>query len=255
MSLLRTSQLNIDIGGKTICRQLDLDIQAGHIWGLLGRNGSGKTTLLHTLAGLRAAKSGEIFLRDENIQSLSRKHIAQHLGLLLQHHDDSFPATVLETVLGGRHPHIDNWQWENETDFRIARNALQRVELLTMQQRSVQQLSGGERQRVAIATLLAQNPDVLLLDEPNSHLDLNYQMRLLGDLCAQARESGRAIVMSLHDINLAARYCDHIILLSDQGTAITGAADKLLNPQTLSEIFQHPIVLHTLDSGRFFTPA
>jgi iron complex transport system ATP-binding protein len=254
MNLLRTSQLAINIGGKTVCRNLNLALEPGQIWGLLGRNGAGKTTLLHTLAGLRAAASGDIFLREQNLEQLSRKHIAQHLGLLLQHHDDSFPASVLETVLSGRHPHIGDWQWENEADVDIAREALRRVELLDLQTRSVQQLSGGERQRVAMAMLLAQNPEIFLLDEPNSHLDLNYQIRLLDLFCTHARDSGRTIVMSLHDINLAARFCDHIILLADTGEAVTGSADTLLNPQQLSDIFHHPIALHELDGRKFFSP-
>ena len=118
--MLRSEQLSISIGGKQVCNALDLNIEADQVWGILGRNGIGKTTLLHTLAGLREADSGEIFLNSNSINQLSRKHIAQRIGLLLQHHEDSFPASVLETVISGRHPHINQWRWENESDHEIA---------------------------------------------------------------------------------------------------------------------------------------
>lgn len=251
---LRCVQLSIGIAGKQVCRQLDLTIEPGQVWGILGRNGIGKTTLLHTLAGLRAAQSGDILVDDCNSKQLSRKQIAQKIGVLLQHHEDSFPSTVLETVLAGRHPHTGLWQWENAADYAMARLALQQVDMLEMQHRPVQQLSGGERQRVAIATVLTQDPSCFLLDEPNSHLDLHYQISILDALCRFARNNRRALLMTLHDINLAARFCDHVLLLNGNGEVLAGAAGNLLNRQHLSALFQHPIEILDTPSGKFFTP-
>jgi iron complex transport system ATP-binding protein len=251
---LQCRQLSIEISGKLVCNKLDLTITPGQIWGILGRNGIGKTTLLHTLAGLRVAAGGDIFINDQNIQQLKRKQIAQKLGVLLQHHEDSFPGTVLETVLTGRHPHINTWQWENETDFAIARQALQQVDMHAMENKSVQHLSGGERQRVAIATLFAQDPTYYLLDEPNSHLDLHYQINILDSLCQFARSNRRALIMTLHDINLASRFCDYVLLLNGDGKILQGTANELLTPQHLAQTFKHEIIAIRGDHGSYFQP-
>ncbi|MCW9012978.1 MAG: ABC transporter ATP-binding protein [Gammaproteobacteria bacterium] len=255
MASLRTEKLSIEIGGKQVCHQLDLDLQPGQVWGVLGRNGVGKTTLLHSLAGLRAVSAGKVLLDQQNMAQLPRKTIAQKLGLLLQHTEDVFPASVLETVVTGRHPHIANWQWESAADYSKAEHALEQVAMTALAQRQVNTLSGGERQRVAIATLLTQDPDIYLLDEPNSHLDLHYQISILDKLCEFARQQQRIVLMSLHDINLAARFCDHLLFISGDGKSLAGSADKLLNSNDLSDLFQHPI--HTVQTadGVLFTPA
>jgi len=252
---LHTKNLCIEIGHKQICNHLDLNIKAGQVWAVLGRNGVGKTTLMHTLAGIRPAKSGDIFINEKNISELTRKQIAQQLGLLLQHVEDPFPSTVIETVLTGRHPHIANWQWENEQDHLLATHALKQVEMHTMSDRLVNHLSGGERQRVAIATLLTQNPDIFLLDEPNSHLDLNYQINLLTQICNHATETQRIVFMNLHDINLAARFCSHTLLLFGNGKTMAGSAKSLLTPTNLEALFQHPINEIQGPNGKIYLPA
>ena len=251
---LSCKQLTVEIAGTQVCRQLDFTVEPGQIWGILGRNGIGKTTLLHTFAGLRLPKSGSIELDTANLQQCSRKSIAQKMAVLLQHHEDNFPVTVLETVLNGRHPHIDHWHWESDNDYAITRHALQQVDMLHLQQKSVQHLSGGERQRVAIATLLAQDPRYFLMDEPNSHLDLHFQISILEKLCRFVREQQRAIVMSLHDINLAARFCDHILLLNGDGDVVQGSTADMLIPDNLSKTFQHEIIAARSDHGVYFQP-
>ncbi|MCW9046558.1 MAG: ABC transporter ATP-binding protein, partial [Gammaproteobacteria bacterium] len=252
MSLLSTSNLNIRIGNTAVCHKLNITCEAGEVWGILGRNGKGKTTLLHTLAGLRASVSGEILIRENNILELSRKKIARQLGVLLQHHEDSFPATVLQTVITGRHPHLNHWQWESPSDWECAHQALSTVQLSHLSERPINQLSGGERQRVAIATLITQNPDIMLLDEPNSHLDLKYQVQLLNQLCQQTRAQGKTIIMTLHDINLAARYCDKLILLLGDGDTLTGTSEELLNESNLHKLYDHPISRIESDGYPFF---
>jgi len=254
MTKLVAEQLNISIGGKIICDNLNLELSPGQVWGVLGRNGTGKTTLLHTLAGLRPAQSGRVLINNKDIRQLSRKTVAQKLGLLMQHVEDAFPASVLETVLSGRHPHIAHWQWESKDDFALARRALQQVGMANFVDRPVNQLSGGERQRVAIATLLTQAPQILLMDEPNSHLDLHHQIKLLGDVCQQAKTHQHIVFMSLHDINLAARFCDHLLFLFDHKT-LSGTADALLNTSALSELYQHSMLEIVSENGRLFSPA
>ena len=254
MTSLHTKDLCIEIGGKQVCNNLNLTIEAGQVWGILGRNGVGKTTLLHTLAGLRESVSGEIFINNTNINKLSRKHIAQQLGLLLQHTEDPFPTTVIETVLSGRHPHIANWQWENEKDMDIAQRALQTVEMQPMANRLVNQLSGGERQRVSIATLLTQQAEILLLDEPNSHLDLNYQIKLLSKITQQIKQQQGITLMSLHDINLASHFCDHVLLMNEDAKIIAGETTDILNEENLLQAYGCEIKKLNDGDKTFFAP-
>ncbi|VAW66281.1 hypothetical protein MNBD_GAMMA09-3483 [hydrothermal vent metagenome] len=242
MTKLQTENLTVKIAGKTVCKNMRLDLHPGEIWGLLGRNGIGKTTLLHTLAGLRPAASGNILLNQKNLQVLSRKTIAQKLGLLLQQTEDIFPTSVMETVLSGRHPHMSHWQWESRSDYDMAQQALERVDMQAFAQRQVNQLSGGERQRVAIATLLTQNPDIFLLDEPNSHLDLKYQIQLLNTLTQKVRTENKIILMSLHDPNLALRYCDKILLLIGDGQTLSGNTEDKLNEENLMKLYDYPVI-------------
>jgi iron complex transport system ATP-binding protein len=241
MSLLSTTDLNVSIGQTQVCHKLNLQCQAGEIWGILGRNGKGKTTLLHTIAGLRPQDNGQIFIQQKDIETLTRKQISQQLGVLLQHHEDSFPSSVMQTVLTGRHPHIGQWQWESKHDRDLAKQALQTVQLLHLADRPVNQLSGGERQRVSIATLLTQNPQILLLDEPNSHLDLKYQIQLLNTLCELAKSAEKTILMTLHDLNLASRYCDKLILLLGDGKVLVGETQQLLTEENLQNLYDYPI--------------
>lgn len=252
MNLIQCKKITVNIANKNVCKNLDLAIKPGQVWGILGRNGVGKTTLLHTLAGLRKTDSGQILLNTTNIKDISRKKIAQTLGLLLQQSEESFPSSVIDTVLTGRHPHIDNWSWESNKDLEIAKKALETVQMLDMANRSVDQLSGGEKQRVAIASLIAQAPQLYLLDEPNSHLDLKHQMQLLGYFSELANNTHTSTIMTLHDINLAQQYCTHLILLYGNGKVLSGAIDELLTEKTLSELYQYPLHKINTEFGALF---
>ena len=239
--LLETRQLSVTIADKTICDGLDLQIETAQSWAILGMNGVGKTTLLHTLAGLRHPQAGTIELLGKDIGQLSKRHIAQTQGLLLQDYEDAFPGTVMQTVLTGRHPHMSNWQWESAGDIAIANEALAFVEMEGFAERSILTLSGGERRRVALASLLCQQPRLLLLDEPTNHLDLRYQHRLLDGLTTQLREQNKTAIMIMHDVNLAMRYCDRALLLFDDGTHKTGSCGEVINKENLSRLYDYPM--------------
>ncbi len=240
--LLSCSGLDVTIGDVAVARELEFTVESGQCWCILGQNGVGKTTLLHTLAGLRAAASGAIELSRAPLHTLSRREIAQKLGVVFQSYEDSFPATVLETVLQGRHPHLRSWQWENAEDYRIAREALAHVGLSGYESRDIQTLSGGERQLVSIATLLAQQTDLLLLDEPTNHLDLHHRQQVLQTLVTHCRETDSAALMVLHDVNLAARFADHVLLLFGQGEYRLGKKEQTLENALLERLYSHPLV-------------
>jgi len=254
MSLLATEGLAIEIGGKRIAGGLDLAVHAGQSWAVLGANGAGKTTLLHTLAGLRPPAAGRVLLDGRPLDGLGRRDIARRLGILLQDSEDPFPSTVLETALIGRHPHIGAWQWESPEDQRRAHDALAQVGLESIANRPVDTLSGGERRRLALATLLAQDPAVHLLDEPSNHLDLHHQIHLLGHLRERITGTGGALVMALHDVNLAARFCDHVLLIFGDGQVRHGPAEELLLTGHLSCLYHHPVKEVSADGRRFFVP-
>lgn len=247
MSRLSVHDLTVAVGGRTVCRELELSLQPGQCWGLLGPNGAGKTTLLHTLAGLRRPQAGEIRLADTPLAALSRRRRAQLLGLLPQDSQDPLPATVLETALIGRHPHLHAWQWESAADLETVRDVLAAVELAGLEQRQVDTLSGGERRRLAIATLLAQAPAVYLLDEPANHLDLRHQISLLELLRERAFAAGGALMMSLHDLNLAARFCDHLLLLFGDGDSLAAPTREALTPANLQRLYRHPV--HVIEAA------
>ncbi|MFI5269204.1 MAG: ABC transporter ATP-binding protein [Chloroflexota bacterium] len=170
----------------------------------------------------------------------------------MQQPEDSLPATVLETALIGRHPHLDFWRWESHGDVAIARRALKDVGLEGLEQRAQTALSGGERRRLDLATVLTQDPQVFLLDEPAGQLDLHHQLALLGQLQRLAAQEGRALLMSLHDINLAARFCNRILMLFGEGEAAHGTAEEMLTPEKLSRLYRVPVRVLPWEGGHAF---
>jgi iron complex transport system ATP-binding protein len=254
MTRLRANQLVIDIPGRSSGQPLDFMVEPGQIWGVLGPNGAGKTTLLHTLAGLRSPRSGSVGLGERSLAEWKRRQVSQQLGLVFQDRQDGFPATVLETALIGRHPWLSPWQMETGEDERKAREALQALDVGHLQDRLVNTLSGGERQRVAIATILTQSPKTWLLDEPTNHLDLHHQVAVLGLLTAQAKH-GCSVFMCLHDLNLAARWCDHILLLFPDGEACWGEARQMLVPSALECLYGQKLMTAEINGAPVFVPA
>ena len=181
---------------------------------------------------------------------MSRQQISLQLSLLLQHQEDHFPATVLESVLIGRHPHLKSWQWETEEDIKIATDAIKMVGLAGFSKRSVLTLSGGERQRVALATLLVQQTAIRLLDEPVNHLDIHHQHETMKLLLANTKNTANVFV--LHDVNLALRYCDHALLVYGNGETQQGTCDDILTAENLSNLYQHPLQEISQNEKRWF---
>jgi iron complex transport system ATP-binding protein len=234
-----------------LVRELDLSLQRATLTCVLGCNGAGKSLTLHTLAGLRDTAAGEIRLENRTLSSWPRKLLAQRLGLLPQHTEDPFPSTVMEAVLVGRHPHIGFWDWESDADRALASAALTAVGLQGLDTRDIATLSGGERRRVAIAAILTQDPDVLLLDEPINHLDPHHQIDVLR-LFRRKVDGGRAVLMSLHDVGLAARFADQCLLLFGNGEWLSGATHEVLTEDTITRLYGVPVRELVWEGGRTF---
>jgi iron complex transport system ATP-binding protein len=257
LPLLEAQQLDVAIGGHDVCRALNFQLRAGERLAILGRNGAGKSTLLSTLAGLRplqAPQCGKVLLAGQDIFAMPPRAAARLRGWLGQNPADPFAASVLDTVLTGRHPHLARWDWESAGDFAIASAAIKALGLAGLEARSTQNLSGGERQRAALATLLTQQPQLYLLDEPLAHLDLNHQIAVLDLFTAMAREENVAVVMVLHDPGLALRYCDHALLLFGDGRAEFGKSAEILEQDRLSSLYGHPLQRLGADHHITFLP-
>jgi iron complex transport system ATP-binding protein len=221
---------------------------------VLGRNGAGKSSLLHVLAGLAAPASGEVRLDGIGLADWPRRALAQRLGLLPQAIEDPFPGSALQTALVGRHPHLDFWQWEGEADRAVALECLDAMDLAGLDARDVATLSGGERRRLAIATVLAQDPQVFLLDEPIQQLDPQHQLGVLRRFRALA-DGGRSVVLSLHDAGLAARFADEALLLYGDGHWLHGPVDEVLDAKTVGGLYGIDVRELRWNEGRTFVPA
>ncbi|MFT3848843.1 MAG: ABC transporter ATP-binding protein [Propionivibrio sp.] len=254
-ALLEARKLAVGIGGKVFCRDLDLALAGGERLAILGRNGAGKLTLLSVLAGLRAPLSGEVRIDGASYGEHGTRRSALIRGWLPQARADAFALTVLETALVGRHPHLERWGWESGDDAQIVRRALAAVDLCGFEQRDVQTLSGGERQRVAIATLLAQEPRLFLLDEPIAYLDLKHQIAMLELFSARVRERGAALAMVLHEPALAWRYADRVLLIHGDGLTESGPSHEMLTAERLSALYQYPLHVLEHDGRVSFIPA
>jgi iron complex transport system ATP-binding protein len=254
MTVLACQSLDVSIAGKVICNQLDLELTPGQFWGLLGPNGIGKTTLLKCLAGLLEPDTGSVLLENQAIDKLPRRAIARLLGMLQQHTVYVFDASVLETALTGRHPHLDYWEREGAKDKQKALDAIRAVDLEGFESRSVTGLSGGEARRLAFASLVVQEPAILLLDEPTNHLDMKHQVRIMNHVELQVKREQRSAMIALHDVNLAARYCSHVLMLFGDGDWQAGPVNELLNLENLERLYGCPVESVQTSAGKRFLP-
>lgn len=237
MNPLQGQSLTLGYHQQAIIDQLDIDIPKGKITVFVGSNGCGKSTLLKAFARLINPKQGQVILNGANIQQRSTSQVARELSILPQSPQAPESMSVYQLVRMGRYPH-QNWlkQW-SETDEQKVMEALERASLLDLKDRSVDSLSGGQRQRAWIAMTLAQDTDVILLDEPTTYLDLAHQIDVLDLLYDLNREQNKTIVMVLHDLNLACRYAHFMVAIADKKVFAKGDPSDILDAQNVRHIF------------------
>ena len=255
MTTLRCRQLDVRIAGNRVVTGLDQTFSGGQFWGVLGANGAGKTTLLRHLAGLLAPAAGQVEVDDTALADWPRKQLAQALGMLQQHSAYVFDASVLQAALIGRHPYLGAFEREQPADLVRARAAIEAVDLAGQAQRSVTGLSGGEARRLSFATLLVQDPQILLLDEPTNHLDFRHQVRVMRTVGDLVYRQGRLALAALHDVNLAATYCSHVLMLFGAGEWLAGPAPELLRVDNLQRLYQCPVTSVETPEGKRFHPS
>ena len=246
--------LDLVMNKRQLLRGLDLQIEAGQCWVIIGRNGAGKSTLLRTMAGLRPADGGSVSIDGRNLPDWRLGALARQRAYLSQGRSDAFSYTVLEAVLTARHPYHDSSYWESEADHLLALEALKAVDVAHLAERDLRSLSGGERQRVAIAATLAQDTPLLLLDEPANALDLAHQVGVM-DLLARLCRSGKTVVMVSHDLNLAYGLATHALLILEDGTWQAGPVAEVMQAPLLSLCLGHAIEAVRHGVRTIFLPA
>lgn len=236
-SRLSARGVSLAYGERVVVDGLDLDVLDGGITGVIGPNGCGKSTLLRALGRLLQPKSGSVLLDGKRIHRMSTKEVARTLGLLPQSPSAPEGLCVADLVARGRHPH-QTWyrQWSSDDESAVA-DALELTGIGDLAERSVDELSGGQRQRAWLSMALAQHTDLLLLDEPTTYLDLSHQVDVLELIGRLQAESGRTVVMVLHDLNFAARYADRLVAMVDGRIAAEGAPEEVVTERLLDEVF------------------
>lgn len=233
---ISAQDLTYEVEGKTLLDGVDLQAERGQLVGLIGPNGAGKTTLLRTISGILRYRQGSVHLEGSDMMALSPKDVAATLALVPQIAPYTYGFTSMELVLMGRYPHLGRFQIEGREDDRIAREAMRLTEIEQFADRTLDTLSGGERQRVFVARALAQQPRILLMDEPTANLDVLHQLKVL-DLVRQLVDDGLTAVAAIHDLNMAARYCDKLVLLNGGQVLAEGSPSEVLTPETIESAF------------------
>jgi len=237
MLTLRLQHVSLGYSKKTVIHDVTFEANPGEMLGIIGPNGSGKSTLIKGISRIITPSSGHIFLDGLNVAGVSRENLAKLVAVVPQNPILPELFTAFELVLLGRTPHLGLFRYETENDYAIVQHAMQLTNTIDLAERRIGELSGGERQRLTIARALAQEPQVILLDEPTAHLDINYQaetLELVQNLC---RQQGLIVVSTLHDLNLAAQYCDQLVMLNNGQIHSEGTPEKVINVQAIKEVY------------------
>ncbi|MBD2871192.1 ABC transporter ATP-binding protein [Paenibacillus arenilitoris] len=237
-----------EVQGRTVLNGLNCRFDMGKIYGIIGPNGVGKSTFLQLLSGVERPKAGDVLLEGRSIYAYPRKQLARRMAVLQQSGLPPVGFSVREVVGMGRYPY-QGWLGSDSDDSEaVIDEAIKAMGLTELRQRKMDQLSGGERQRVALAKLMAQQPSIILLDEPTTYLDIGFQVQLLDTVRAWQRERNLTVIAVLHDLNLASLYCDELIVLHRGAIAAAGAARDVLTAELIGRVYETTasIVAHPL---------
>ena len=250
MIKLEVQSLGLAYGHNVVMRDLTFQVMPGEIVGLIGPNGSGKSTIIKALSHILNPYSGKIFLDSKDISQISRGDLARLIGVVPQMPLLPNAFTAFEIVLMGRNPHLGLLQYEGARDMAITWQAMERTATHSLAERRIDELSGGEIQRLVIARVLVQEPKSILLDEPTANLDISHQVEILDLIKNLCRENNLAVVIVLHDLNLASQYCDRLILINNGSIHAEGIPKEVITPQNIKEVYgaEHCVYTHPVNS-------
>lgn len=241
--MISCKNLKVGYEEKVIIENLSLSINKGEVVSIIGPNGCGKSTLLKTLSRIIKPMSGGIYIQNESIKNLKSKHISQKVCLLSQHNDAPGDLTVEELVYFGRIPHKKWYESKTKSDEEIVNWAIENTGLKRYKNTPINSLSGGERQRAYIAQALCQKPDILLLDEPTTYLDISYQLEVM-ELVREINEKFNiTIVMVLHELNQASKYSDRLVIMKDGEIVSDGCPKEVINKETIKQVYKIECVI------------
>jgi iron complex transport system ATP-binding protein len=232
-------------GTRLVVDDVDVQVEAGSFYAVLGPNGSGKSTLLRLLLGALVPDRGVVRFAGRDVASWGRRELARRVGVVPQSEELAFPCTVRELVAMGRYPHLGAWRREGPADQRAIVDAMRRCDVLELAQRPLARLSGGERQRARIARALAQCPGTLVLDEPSASLDIRHEMGIFELLATLAARGRVTVLLATHNLNLAARYADRLLLLERGRVAAEGSPAKVLERACIERVYRWPVAITT----------
>ncbi|MBT3182096.1 MAG: ABC transporter ATP-binding protein [Deltaproteobacteria bacterium] len=235
--ILEIKQLSFSYGKSIVIDDISFDIRDASIVGILGPNGAGKSTLINLLSGTNAPDAGSILIDGDDLKSIPYRTLAKRVAVVPQMSSSPFAFTSLEIVLMGRTPYISPYGFESKDDIDIAIDAMKKTDCYEFASRNIDELSGGERQRVLLARALAQNPRILMLDEPTTFLDIKHISALKNTLLKLNHDGGLTIICALHDLNIASSICDHIILLKDGSIEAAGTPDEVISRPIIERVF------------------
>jgi len=252
---LELQQVSAGYNSTPVVAEISFAVSDGQFVGLVGPNGSGKSTVVRVMSRVLRPWAGRVILDDRNLYQLSARQAARRIAVVPQDSGYYFDYTVLEIVLMGRSPHLGRFALEGTRDYAAAEKAMRLTGITHLAARPVTATSGGERQRVAIARSLAQQPRLLVLDEPTAHLDINHQIEVLDLVRALNREQGVAVVVVMHDLNLAAQYCDHMLLLHQGRLLADGSPQQVITAQRVRQAYGAEVTVksHPLTGRPYFT--
>ena len=245
---LTINELSTSYGKQKILNQVSAIVSHGELVALIGPNGAGKSTLIKAISGVLPINSGSIYIDGQNLLQLDPRERAKLVSVIPQARHLPPAFTTHEVVLMGRTPYIGWLGKVSQSDELIVKDAMIRTSVDQLENRRMDELSGGEQQRVLVARAIAQNPKLLLLDEPTTHLDVQYQIHLLEIITSLAHQDQLAVLMAIHDLNLAARFADRVILLVDGEIRASGGCEGVLTPEILSEAYQVPISVYQVEN-------
>lgn len=246
---IKVQNLSFNYGANIVLKDINTIIKKGSFVSILGPNGSGKTTILKNICSILKPKKGVILVNDKDVNMMRPKSIAKVMAVVHQGNECDFDFTVHDIVLMGRFPYQRRFKSENKEDLDIVEKSMRATQVWDFREKSIFEISGGERQRVMIARALAQQPRILLLDEPVSQLDIKHQINIMNICRKLNRDNEMTIVTTLHDINLAARYSDTIILMKKGKIEAVGSPQEVLTASNIKKVYGVDVKVHSLDSS------